>query len=239
MVLSVDGTTADQEVVLEAVERETKGVVVSIVFRGGADAMVVVLAGSSDTVVSTMLTFVVVAVLQSVVEDVEAGVVVVAVWCRTDVGSSDTVVEEVVSLDGVAGRILSVVTGTNVVSGCTAGVVLPVAKGATGVADSVVSLTIGGDVHPISTGGEVLRGKEVVGAMPGKAAGIGLAVVRKSPSTVTGLVLDPVNAVVVVLAAVVLPVTTDVSEIGAGLEEVPVGAVAAEDVVAFMVSLVV
>lgn len=37
----------------------------------------------------------------------------------------------------------------------------------------------------------------------------------------------------------VLPVTTDVSEIGAGLEEVPVRAIAAEDVVAFMVSLVV
>lgn len=236
MVLSFDVTTADQKVVSEAVERETKGVVVSVVFRGGADAMVVVLPGSSDTVVSTTLTFVVVAVLQSVVEDVGAGVVVVAVWCRTD---TVTVVEEVVSLDGVAGRILSVVTGTNVVSGCTAGVVLLVAKGATGVADSVVSLTISGDVHPISAGGEVLRGKEVVGAVSGKAAGIGVAVIRKSPSTVTGLVPDPVNAVVVVLGAVVLPVTTDVSEIGAGLEEVPVGAVAAEDVVAFMVSLVV
>lgn len=228
MVLSVDGTTADQKVVSEAVERETKGVVVSVVFRGGADAMVVVLVGSSDTVVSTALTFVVVAVLQSVVEDVEAGVVVVAVWCRTDVGSSDTVVEEVVSLNGVAGRILSVVTGTNVVSGHTAVVVLLVAKGA-----------IGGDVHPISAGDEVLRGKEVVGAVPGEAAGIGVVVVRKSPSTVTGLVLDPVNAVVVVLGAVVLPVTTDVSEIGAGLEEVPAGAVAAEDVEAFMVSLLV
>lgn len=188
MVLSVDGMTADHEVVSESVERETKGVMVSVVFRGG----------SSDTVVSTTLTVVVVAVLQSVVEDVGAGVVVVAVWCGTDVGSSDTVVEEVVSLDGVAGRILSVVTGTNVVSGLTAGVVLLVAKGATGVADSVVSLTIGGDVHPISAGGEVLSGKEVVGAVPGKAAGIGVAVVRKSPSTVTGLVLGPVNAVVVV-----------------------------------------
>lgn len=239
MVLSVDGTTADQDVVSEAVERETKGVVVSVVFRGGADAMVVVLGGSADTVVPTTLTFVVVAVVQSVVEEVGAGVVVVAVWCRTDVGSSDTVIEEVVSLDGVAGRILSVVTGTNVVSGHTAGVVLLVDKGATGVADSVVSLTMGGDVHPISAGGEVLRGKEVVWAVPGKAAGIGVAVVRKSPSTVTGLALDPVNAVVVVLGAVVLPVTTDVSEIGAGLEEVPVGAIGAEDVIVFMVSLVV
>lgn len=227
MVLSFDGTTADQGVVSEAVEWATKGVVVSVV---------VVLAGSSDTVVSTTLTFVVVAVLQSVVEDVGAGVVVVAVCCRTD---TVTIVEGVVSLDGVAGRILSVVTGTNVVSGSTAGVVLLVTKGATGVADSVVSLTIGGDVNPISAGGEVLRGKEVVGTVPGKAAGMGVAVVRKSPSTVTGLVLDPVNAVVVVLGAVVLPVTTDISEIGAGLEEVSLGAVPAEDVVAFVVSLVV
>lgn len=154
VVLSVYGTTADQEVVSEW---ETKGVVVSVTFRGGAEVVVVAASSSLDVLVSVVVTLVV-AVLQSDVEEVGAWVVVVAVEYRTDAGSCDAVVEEVVSLDEVMGRVLCVVTSTDVVSSLGTDVVLLVTNGSTDVTDFVVlvALTVDGDTFPISTPGKVL-----------------------------------------------------------------------------------
>lgn len=154
VVLSVYGTTADQEVVSEW---ETKGVVVSVTFRDGAEVVVVAASSSLDVLVSVVVTLVV-AVLQSDVEEVGAWVVVVAVEYRTDAGSCDAVVEEVVSLDEVMGRVLCVVTSTDVVSSLGTDVVLLVTNGSTDVTDFVVlvALTVDGDTFPISTSGRVL-----------------------------------------------------------------------------------
>lgn len=154
VVLSVYGTTADQEVVSEW---ETKGVVVSVTFRGGVEVVVVAASSSLDVLVSVVVTLVV-AVLQSDVEEVGAWVVVVAVEYRTDAGSCDTVVEEVVSLDEVMGRVLCVVTSTDVVSSLGTDVVLLVTNGSTDVTDFVVlvALIVDGDTFAISTSGKVL-----------------------------------------------------------------------------------
>lgn len=73
-------------------------------FRGGAEVVVVAVSISLDVLVSVVVTLVV-AVLQSDVEEVGAMVVVVAVEYRTDAGICDAVVEEVVSLDEVMGRV--------------------------------------------------------------------------------------------------------------------------------------
>lgn len=154
VVLSVYGTTADQEVVSEW---ETKGVVVSVTFRGGAEVVVVAASVSLDVLVSVVVTLVV-AVLQSDVEEVGAWVVVVAVEYRTDAGSCDAVVEEVVSLDEVMGKVLCVVTSTDVVSSLGTDVVLRVTNGSNDVTDFVVlvALTVDGDTFPISASGKVL-----------------------------------------------------------------------------------
>lgn len=77
--------------------------------------MVVAVLVNFDVLVSTVGTFVV-AVLKSAVEELGAWVVVVAVGYKTDTGSCDEVVEEVVSLDEVMGRALCVVTFTGVSS---------------------------------------------------------------------------------------------------------------------------
>lgn len=154
VVLSVYGTTADQEVVSEW---ETKGVVVSVTFRGGAEVVVVAASVSLDVLVSVVVTLVV-AVLQSDVEEVGAWVVVVAVEYRTDAGSCDAVVEEVVCLDEVMGKVLCVVTSTDVVSSLGTDVVLRVTSGSNDVTDFVVlvALTVDGDTFPISASGKVL-----------------------------------------------------------------------------------
>lgn len=153
VVLSVYGTTADQEVVSEW---ETKGVVVSVTFRGGAEVVVVAASVSLDVLVSVVVTLVV-AVLQSDVEEVGAWVVVVAVEYRTDAGSCDAVVEEVVSLDEVMGKVLCVVTSADVVSSLGTDVLL-VTNGSNDVTDFVVlvALTVDGDTFPISASGKVL-----------------------------------------------------------------------------------
>lgn len=80
-----------------------------------------------DVLVSTVVTLVV-AVLQSAVEELGVWVVVVAMEYKTDAGSWDAVVEEVVSLDEVIGRVLCVVTST-VASILGTGVVLLVTSG--------------------------------------------------------------------------------------------------------------
>lgn len=227
VVLSVVGVAADQEVLSEeAVEVVTREVVVAVTFRGGA--VVVVDEGSSDTVDSCVVTLLVV-VLQSVPAEVGAGLVVGATGSRADVGDSEAAVEAVFSSVGVTCRILSVVRGGGVVSGLLTGVVLLVVKGLTGVTDSGVK--VGKDVVPVSTGGGVGRGEEVVEAVLGKPAGMGLVV--------TGLILVTVYGVVAVMGTVVLPVTVDTSETGAGLGEVTTGVTAADSVIASTVSLVV
>lgn len=239
VVLSVVGAAADQEVLSEeAVEEVTREAVVSVIFRGGAAAVVVVGEGTSDTVDSCMVTLFVV-VLQSVAAEVGVGLVVGATCSGADVGDSEAAVEAVFSSVGVTCRILSVVTGGAVVSGLMTGVVLLVVKGLTGVTDSGVKVTVGKDVVPVSTGGGVGRGEEVVEAGLGKPAGMGLVVVGGRRSSVTGLILVTVYAVVAVLGTVVLSVTVDVSETGAGLREVTMGVTAADSVVASVVSLVV
>lgn len=214
---------------------------ISVTFSGGDAAVVVVATGISDAVVSSMVTFFVV-VLQSVVDEVGADgtVVVGATWTGVDVGNSGAVVVEVVSSAGVVCRIFSVVRGGDVVSGLMYGVVLLVVKGATGVTDSVVLAEVGNDTVPVSTAGEVGRGKEVVEAVLGKPGGMGVVVVGGSRSAVTGFVLVSVYAVVAVLGTVVLSVTIDVAETGAGLglETVTIGGTTAECVVASVVSLV-
>ncbi len=193
---------------------------VSVNFRGGGAAVVVVATIISDTVVSSTVTFFVV-VLQSVVAEVGAdGTVVVGVtWIGVDVGNSGAVVVEVVSSAGVVCRIFAVVTRGDVVSGLMYGVVLRVVKGATGVTDSVVlaEVTVDNDTVSVSTGGEVRRGKEVVETGLGKPGGMGVVVVGGSRSSVTGFVLVSVYAVVAVLGKVVLSVSIDMSETGAGL----------------------
>lgn len=215
---------------------ETREVVVSVIFRGGAAAVVVVDEGTSDTVDSRTVTLFVV-VLQSVAAEVGAGVAVGVTCGGADVGDSGAAVEAVFSLVGVTCRILSVVTGGGVVSGLT-GVVLLVVKGLTGVTDSGVKVTVGKDVVAVSTGGGVGRGEEVVEAVLGKPAGLGLVTVGGTPSSVTGLMLVTVYALVAALGTVVLSVTVDTSETGAGLGEVTMGVTAAESVVASVVSLV-
>lgn len=154
VVLSVYGTTVDQEVFSEW---EPKGVVVSATFRSGVEVVVVAVSISLDVLVSVVVTLVV-AVLQSDIEKVEAWVVVVAVEYRTDVGSCDAVVEEVVSLDEVMGRVLCMVTSTDVVSSPGTDVVLLVTNGSTDVTDFVVlvALTVDGDTCPVSASGKVL-----------------------------------------------------------------------------------
>lgn len=77
---------------------------VSVTFRGGAEVVVVAVSISLDVLVSGVVTLAV-AVLQSDVEEVGAWVVVVAVEYGTDAGICDAVVEEVVSLDEVMGRV--------------------------------------------------------------------------------------------------------------------------------------
>lgn len=213
----------------------------SVMSRGGGTAIVVVATCISDTVDSCVVTFLVV-VLQCVVTEVGADgeVVVGTTWSGCEVCSSAAGVVEDVGSVGVTGRILSVVTGGVVVSGLMYGVVL--LKGATGVTDSVVvaEVTIGRDTVPVSIGGEVRRGEEVVEAVLGKPGGIGVVVLGGSRSTVTVFVLVSVYAVVAELGTVVLSVTMDVSETGAGvgLEEVTIGVTAAECVIASVVSLV-
>lgn len=213
----------------------------SVMSRGGGTAIVVVATCISDTVDSCVVTFLVV-VLQCVVAEIGAdGVVVVGTtWSGCEVCSSAAGVVEDVGSVGVTCRILSVVTGGVVVSGLMYGVVL--LKGATGVTDSVVvaEVTIGRDTVPVSIGGEVRRGEEVVEAVLGKPGGIGVVVLGGSRSTVTVFVLVSVYAVVAELGTVVLSVTMDVSETGAGvgLEEVTIGVTAAECVIASVVSLV-
>lgn len=241
MVFSVVGTPADQEVLSEwVVEVDTGEVVASVIFRGGGAAVVVVAAGISDTVDSSVVTFFVV-VPQSVVADVRAdgSVVVSATWIGIVVDNSGALVVEVVSSVTVVCRTFSGVTGVDVVSGRTYGVVLLVAKGATGVIDSVVlaEVIVGKDKVPVATGGEVGRGEEVVEAVVGKPGGIGVVVVGGSRSTVTSFVLVSVCAVEAVLGAVVLSVTIDVSETGAGtgLEAVTIGVTTSECVVALVV----
>lgn len=213
----------------------------SVMSRGGGTAIVVVATCISDTVDSCVVTFLVV-VLQCVVAEVGADgeVVVGTTWSGCEVCSSAAGVVEDVGSVGVTCRILSVVTGGVVVSGLMYGVVL--LKGATGVTDSVVvaEVTIGRDTVPVSIGGEVRRGEEVVEAVLGKPGGIGVVVLGGSRSTVTVFVLVSVYAVVAELGTVVLSVTMDVSETGAGvgLEEVTIGVTAAECVIASVVSLV-
>lgn len=213
----------------------------SVMSRGGGTAIVVVATCISDTVDSCVVTFLVV-VLQCVVAEVGADgeVVVGTTWSGCEVCSSAAGVVEDVGSVGVTCRILSVVTGGVVVSGLMYGVVL--LKGATGVTDSVVvaEVTIARDTVPVSIGGEVRRGEEVVEAVLGKPGGIGVVVLGGSRSTVTVFVLVSVYAVVAELGTVVLSVTMDVSETGAGvgLEEVTIGVTAAECVIASVVSLV-
>lgn len=215
----------------------------SVMSRGGGTAIVVVATCISDTVDSCVVTFLVV-VLQCVVAEVGADgeVVVGTTWSGCEVCSSAAGVVEDVGSVGVTGRILSVVTGGVVVSGLMYGVVLLMVKGATCATDSVVvaEVTIGRDTVPVSIGGEVRRGEEVVEAVLGKPGGIGVVVLGGSRSTVTVFVLVSVYAVVAELGTVVLSVTMDVSETGAGvgLEEVTIGVTAAECVIASVVSLV-
>ncbi len=99
---------------------------------------------------------------------------------------------------------------------------------------------MGKDTLPVSTGGEVMGGEEVVEVVLGEAGGMSVIVVEGSCSSVTGFVLVAVCAVGAVLEIVVLSVTKDVSETGAGLglEEVTMGVTAAECVVASVVTLV-
>lgn len=153
VVLSVYGA-ADQEVVSEW---GTKGVVASGAFRGGAEIVVVTVCVGSDVLASVVAIFVV-AVLESDVEEIGARVVVVAVECMTDAGCCDAVVEEVVSFDEMIGRVLCVVTSTDVASSRGAIVVLLVTKGSTDVTDFVVvgTLTVGGDNCSIPASGEIL-----------------------------------------------------------------------------------
>lgn len=130
-----------------------------------------------------------------------------------------------------------------VISGLMYDVVFLVAKGATGVTDSVVfaEVAAGKDRVPVSTGGGVGTGEAVVSAVLGKPGGMGVVVVGGGLSTVTVFVLVSVYTVLVALEAVVLTVTKDVSEIGArpGLETVMIGVKAAEYVVVCVVSSVV
>lgn len=215
---------------------------VSVIFTGGGTAVVVVATGISDTVDSSMVTFVVV-VPQSAAADVgeDGTVVVTATWIGIVVDNPGAVVVEVVRSVGVVRRIFSVVTGGDV-SGPVYGVVLLVMKGETGVTDSVVlaEVPVGKDTVPVSTGGEVGRREEVVEAVLGKPGGMGIVVVGGSCSTVTGFVLVSVYAVVAVLGTVVLSVTIDDSETGAGpgLEEVIIGVTASECVVASVIVVV-
>lgn len=103
MVLSVVGMAADQEVFsVEGVEVGTGDVVVSVIFRGGDTAVVMVASGNLDMVYSGMDTLFVV-VLQCVVAKVGAdGTVVVGSLIVLDVGNSGTVGVEVVTSVGVA-----------------------------------------------------------------------------------------------------------------------------------------
>lgn len=101
--LAVVGMAVDQEVLsVEVVEVETVGgVAVSVIFRGGGAAVVVVTVGVSDAVDSGTVTFFV-DVCQSVVAEVAGGSVVVsATWTGVDVGNSGAVVVEVVSSVGL------------------------------------------------------------------------------------------------------------------------------------------
>lgn len=72
----------------------------SVIFKGGEAAVVVLAAGNSDTVNSCMATFFVV-VLQSVAAEVGAVVVAGATWSRAVRGNSEVVVEEAVGPVGV------------------------------------------------------------------------------------------------------------------------------------------
>lgn len=246
VVLAVVGMASDEEVlsVYVVVVDTAGGVVVSVISRGGGAAVVVLAAGIFEAMDSDMVTFFV--VCQSVAAEVAGGAVVVsATWAEVDVSISGAVVVEVVSSVGVVCTILSVVTtatGGLVVSGVMYGVVLLMVIGATGVTDSVVfaEMTVGKVTVLVSTGGEVGRGEVVVEAVLGKPEVMGIVVVGGILSTVTGFVLVSVYNVVVVLGTVVLSVTVEVSETGAGpgLEVVPIGVTATECVVAFVVSSV-
>lgn len=72
----------------------------SVIFRGGEAAVVLVAAGNSDTVNSCMATFFVV-VLQSVAAEVGAVVAAGATWSRVVRSKSEVVVEEAVGSVGV------------------------------------------------------------------------------------------------------------------------------------------
>lgn len=133
------------------------------------------------------------------------------------------------------------VTDGDVASGLTYDVVFLVVKGATGVTDAVLlaEVTVGKDTAPVSTGGRVGRGEALVCAVLGNPGGTRIVVVCGCLSTViVFVVLVSVVAVVAVLGTVVLSVTKDISETGAGLEAVTIGETTGECVVASVVSLV-
>lgn len=117
VVFFVDGWMADQEVVSEW---EIKGVEVSVVFKGEAEVVVVPILVNFTVLVSTVVTLVV-AVLQSAVEELGVWLVDVAVEYKTDDGICVVVVK-------VMGRVLCVVTSTEV-SSLGNGVVLAVTNG--------------------------------------------------------------------------------------------------------------
>jgi len=196
-------------------------VVASIILGGGT--VVVETKGILDTGDSGMVTFFVV-VRQSVIAEVEADGVGVVGAARemVVVSNSETVAEVVWSVC----KILSDVTDGDVVSG----VVLLVVKGVTGVV-VFAEVSDGKDTVFVSSGGEVGTGKVVVEL---RVNG-GVAVIF---STAAAFVLVPVPTVVAVLGAVVLCVTVEVSETGAGtgLEAVVIEATAAERVVVSVVS---
>lgn len=131
------------------------------------------------------------------------------------------------------------VTDSDVASGLSYGVAFLVVKGATGVTDSVLlgEVTVGKNTAPVSTGGRVGRGEALVCAVLGKPGGMRVVVVGGCLSTVIVFVVL-VSVVAAVLGTVVLSVTEDISETGAGLEAVTIGETTGECVVASVVSLV-
>lgn len=239
MVLAVVGMAADQEVLsVDIVEAGTGDVVVSVIFRGGGTTVVVVVTGNLDTVDSGVVTSMVV-VLQSVTAKVGLdATVVIGSAIVLDVGNSGTVVVEVVSSVRVVYSNFSVVTDGDVVSGLKYGVVFLVVK--VTVANCVVlaEVTMGKDIVPVSTGGRVGRGEAVVCAVLGKPGGVVVVVGGGRLSTVIAFVVVSVVVVVAVLGTVVLSVTKDVSETGAGVEAVTIEETIGECVVASVVSLV-
>lgn len=185
-----------------------------------------------DVLVSSVVTLVV-AVLQSAVEELGPWAVVVAVEYKADAGSCDAVVEEVVSLDEVMERVLCVVTSADDSSLGTVVSVMTNGRTSAG-SDVLVALTVDGDTCPISASGIVLGGKGMLVTALDNPVGMTVVVVGASTPTIPVFVVGTVNAVVEV-RVVILPVSIDVSEISECVVAVPDGVTECKEDVAFVV----